>query len=142
LELSEIWNAILNKDVSFEKEIVVSNAKARNKTKEKYKDMSNFIVEINRILSNEGVFLLYYNARDKESWKFMEMVGKMTNFEFFGAFPLEYSANSVVQDNRKGGLKTDYALIMKRKGINTLNVNEFDHIPGWLTSLSQVVVTY
>jgi len=31
LELSEMWNAILNKTVSFEKEIIVSNAKERKK---------------------------------------------------------------------------------------------------------------
>jgi SAM-dependent methyltransferase len=135
LELSEMWNAILNKDVCFENEIVVSNAKERDKKKMNYiKDMEIFIQEVARVLKRDGVFLLYFNARDKESWKFMEMTKSINNFELVGAFPMEYSANSVVQDNRKGGLKHDYILIMKHKHSFILDDHEFNKIPGWLSS--------
>ncbi|MDR2797614.1 MAG: DNA methylase [Treponema sp.] len=136
LELSEMWNSILNKKASFEEEIVVSNAKERKKEKMNYiNDMSKFIRESERILKKEGVFLLYFNARDKESWKFMEIIKTSSDLEFFGAFPVEYSANSVVQDNRKGGMKTDYILIMKHKGSCILNLYDFDRIPGWISVL-------
>ena len=136
LELSEMWNAILNKNVFFENEIVVSNAKERNKKKVNYtKDMKLFIQEITRVLKRDGIFLLYFNARDKESWQFTESLKSIGNLELSGAFPMEYSANSVVQDNRKGGLKYDYVLIMKHKGSPVLSNHEFDKIPGWLYSL-------
>ena len=140
LELSEIWNSILNKNVSFENEIVVSNAKERNKGKSNYiNDMNNFIKEVNRVLSNDGIFLLYFNARDKESWKFMEIIEKSSNLEFFGAFPLEYSVNSVVQDNRKGGMKTDYILLIKHKESEVINANDFSIMPGWLSKLPRII---
>jgi 16S rRNA G966 N2-methylase RsmD len=138
LELSEMWNAILNKNVCFENEIVVSNAKERNKKKINYtKDMEAFIQEVSRILKRDGVFLLYFNARDKKSWKFIESLKSIGDLEFSGAFPMEYSANSVVQDNRKGGLKYDYILIMKHKHSHILSNHEFEKIPGWLTSFPE-----
>jgi 16S rRNA G966 N2-methylase RsmD len=140
LELSEMWNAILNKDVFFENEIVVSNAKERNKRKANYiNDMETFIHEVSRILKLDGIFLLYFNARDKESWKFMEVSKSTGELEFSGMFPMEYSANSVVQDNRKGGLKQDYVLIMKHKNSSVLSNHELSKIPGW-TKLSPEVV--
>lgn len=135
LELSEMWNAILNKAACFEDEIVVSNAKERNKKKENYtKDMEVFIHESSRVLKRDGVFLLYFNARDTESWRFMETIKSTSDIKFSGAFPMEYSANSVVQDNRKGGLKHDYVLIMTHKR-SSLSKHEFDKIPGLLSSL-------
>jgi DNA modification methylase len=135
LELSEVWNAILNKNVFFEKEIVVSNAKERNKKKINYtKDMEAFIQEVARILKRDGLFLLYFNARDKDSWKFLESLNSTGDLELSGAFPMEYSANSVVQDNRKGGMKNDYILIIKHKYSHVLSNHEFEKIPGWLTS--------
>ncbi|MDR3046638.1 MAG: DNA adenine methylase [Bacteroidales bacterium] len=141
LELSEIWNSILNKNVSFEKEIIVSNAKERNKKKDNYiNDMEKFIGEVNRILKTDGIFLLYFNARDKESWKFMKIIEKASDLEFCGAFPLEYSATSVVQDNRKGGMKNDYILLMKHKKSKVLNESEFSFIPGWIEKLTEITL--
>jgi DNA modification methylase len=136
LELSEIWNSILGKKPDFEKEIVFSNAKERNKTKEKYiKDMTVLLEESNRILSNDGILLLYFNARDKESWKFMSIIKKSTNLEFVGMFPMEYSANSVVQDNRKGGMKQDFLIIIQNKNSKLFDQFSYNLIPGWVTEL-------
>jgi len=136
LELSEMWNAILNKDVCFENEIIVSNAKERKKNKDLYfHDMSLFIKECNRILKEDGIFVLYFNARDKESWKFLKLLHEYTTLEFTGAFPMEYSAKSVVQDNRVGGLKQDYVLVMKHKHSKKINNSYFYNIPGWTEEL-------
>jgi DNA modification methylase len=145
LELSEIWNAILGKEVFFPSEIIVSNAKERNKNKEYYfKDMSSFINECNRILKNDGVFILYFNARDKESWKFMKILNASTDLEFYGAFPMEYSAKSVVQENRNGSLKQDYILVMRHRYAKTLNTDFFYKIPGWQSELpvSEMEIVY
>lgn len=136
LELSEMWNAILNKEVCFENEIIVSNAKERKKDKTSYfQEMSLLIKECNRILKNDGIFILYFNARDKESWKFLNLLNEYSTLEFTGAFPMEYSAKSVVQDNRAGGLKQDYVLVMKHKHSNNINKEYFYNIPGWVEEL-------
>ena len=94
--------------------------------------------QASRVLKNDGLFLLYYNARDKQSWQFMETVKSKSDLIFIGAFPMEYSANSVVQDNRKGGMKTDYVLVMKNKGSSNISEAEFSRIPGWLTTIPKI----
>jgi 16S rRNA G966 N2-methylase RsmD len=136
LELSEMWNSILGKKSEFEKEIVFSNAKERNKTKEKYiKDMTILLEECNRILSVDGILLLYFNARDKESWKFLSIIKESTNLQFVGMFPMEYSANSVVQDNRKGSMKHDYLIIIQNKNSKLFDQFNYNSIPGWVSEL-------
>ena len=97
--------------------------------------MSTFIKECNRILKKDGIFILYFNARDKESWKFMKLLNEYTELEFTGAFPMEYSAKSVVQENRAGGLKQDYILVMKHKSSKNINRKYFYNIPGWTEEL-------
>lgn len=139
LELSELWNSILNKDVNFNNEIIVSNARERNKNKNNYiSDMKSLINESSRILMDDGLFLIYYNARDKQSWKFMEIFETTSDLQFVGAFPMEYSANSVVQDNREGGMKTDYVLVIKHKDSSVLNNHELDKIPGWIITIPKI----
>ncbi len=139
LELSEIWNSILNKKVSFEDEIIVSNAKERNKKKSSYiEDMKILISESSRILKDDGLFLLYFNARDKQSWRFMEILETNSDLCFVGAFPMEYSANSVIQDNRAGGMKTDYVLVMKHKNKDFFSENELSEIPGWINTVPKI----
>lgn len=139
LELSELWNSILNKKVIFEDEIIVSNAKERNKKKPSYiEDMVSLISESSRVLKDDGIFLLYYNARDKQSWKFMELLSTNSNLNYIGAFPMEYSANSVVQDNRKGGMKTDYVLVMVKHKSIIMENHELEKLPGWISYLPKI----
>jgi len=58
LELSEVWNSILNKKVDFDSEIVISDAKNRNKKKANYiEEMKNFIREAGRVLRPDGVVI-------------------------------------------------------------------------------------
>lgn len=131
LELSEMWNCILNKESNFSQEIIVSNAKKRCKNKNNYtEDMSNLLIEANRVLREDGYLLLYFNARDKQSWSFFDVISNKTDLIFIGAFPMEYSATSVVQDNRKGAMKTDYILIFKHKN-ETTDLPALQKIPGW-----------
>lgn len=139
LELSEMWNSLLNKSVFFEKEIIVSNAKERGKKIDEYiEKMKTFINESSRIMTDDGMLLIYFNARNKESWRFLEIVKISNDLQFIGTFPMEYSANSVVQDNRKNGMKTDYVLVIKKTGY-TLNVkNELEQIPGWSVSMPEM----
>ncbi|MCF7668317.1 MAG: DNA adenine methylase [Verrucomicrobia bacterium] len=118
LELSEMWNSILGHNSDFENEIVVSNAKERGKSKSVYnQDMTEFFQQTIRVLKDEGYIALFFNARDEESWEYLKCIEKTyTALKFMGCFPMIYSATSVVQDNRKGAMKSDYVLIYRKNG--------------------------
>ncbi len=136
LELSEIWNVILGEEPPFELEIVVSNAKERMKTLHGYNQaMSQFLEIASRKLSNSGFLVLFFNARTKESWKFLKSFAASANeadIAYCGCFPLIYSAASVVQDNREGALRTDYGLVFARTVDAAYSLAD---IPGWMFTL-------
>jgi adenine-specific DNA methylase len=141
LELSELWNSILNFDVDFNGEIVVSDAKDRNKSKNIYfSDMTEFFLESSRILKPFGLLALYFNARDKESWLYLKNIEEIIDsLKFQGCFPMAYSATSIVQDNRKGALKNDYIIIFQKQLENSTYKFLFDFakIPGWSSEFPQ-----
>lgn len=135
LELSELWNSLLGYPVDFEKEIVVSNAKERRKSKVNYNsEMIEFFLETSRVLKPNGYIALYFNARDKESWQYLKNIEKISDtLTFVGCVPMGYSANSVVQDNRKGAMKNDYIIIYQKRDPNVrhTSLSAFVNLPGW-----------
>jgi len=135
LELSEIWNAILGKDVQFQDEIVVSNAQKREKTTARYiQKMTAILSEIDRILIPGGTLVLLFNARDTESWTMLNQGLLEKSLNYSGCFPMNYSANSVIQDNRAGAMKTDYVLVYHKTGGRRRNVfleEQAMSLPGW-----------
>lgn len=140
LELSELWNAILNKEVLFDREIVVSNARERCKAKDIYvKEMEQFFVDASRVLSDGGTLAILFNASDSDSWGYLEALQKKSDSLIFrGCFPMAYSARSVVQDNRMGALKHDYVLIYEKSCENRSSENrwkQLSEIDGWSSSL-------
>lgn len=136
LELSELWNSVLGLESDFEKEIVVSNAKERNMGKRAFSDlMFEFCMESQRILKSGGYLVIMHNARDSLSWDYLNRAIKsFDRIAFIGAIPAKYSAGSVVQDNRKGALKTDYVLIFHKdsKAESALRICSF---PGYTTEI-------
>lgn len=141
LELSELWNAILGKDAQYADEIVVSNARERFKTKSNYnQQMAALLIEIERVLVPGGTLALLFNARDAESWKGLVQNEAEVSLQYYGCFPMSYSANSVVQDNRRGAMKSDYVLIYQKPGNKGRNVDwqSYIHtIPGWSQNFPQ-----
>lgn len=135
LELSELWNSLLGYTVDFEREIVVSNAKERQKSKINYNsEMTEFFLEISRVLKPNGYIALYFNARDDESWQYLKSIEKISGtLKFIGCFPMTYSATSVVQDNRKGAMKSDYIIIYQKGQSNSEHIltSVFMKLPGW-----------
>ncbi len=135
LELSELWNSLLGYTVDFEREIVVSNAKERLKSKSNYNsEMTEFFMETSRVLKPYGHIALYFNARDEESWQYLMCIEKTSDsLKFVGCFPMAYSATSVVQDNRKGAMKNDYVIVYQKLQANGgyQLLSAFTSIPGW-----------
>lgn len=132
LEMSEMWNGILGLKANFDAEIVVSNAKLRQKNKNQFtSDLQNVFSECCRILRPEGFLVVEFNARDKESWESLQTIHQLS---YIGCFPLEYSARSVVQDNREGSLKSDLALVFGRdKNFKGHILKEVSKLSGWKT---------
>lgn len=135
LELSNMWNIIMGKEVDFDREIGVSNAIGRNKDKNQFtKDMGVFFTEASRVLKKSGIMALMFNARDKMSWLYFDNIieGKIdTDLRYIGHFPVKYSANSVVQDNRKGSLKDLTLIFAKTKKIDNEHLQKLSSIKGW-----------
>lgn len=135
LELSELWNSILGVESKFDDEIVISNAKERGKSPENYEiAMKTFFSNCTRVLRDDGFLVLIYNARQSDRWGFVNQMIKAKNddtLKYVGYFPCNYSAGSVVQDNRKGGLKNDLALVFANPNIDTLAISSLFRIPNW-----------
>lgn len=115
LELSMMWNSWLKKDVDYEDEIVISESKDREKDISNYHKLLNEVfAEIERILKPNHYFSLMFNSLDDETWINLIMHTNKLNFELEKVETLEYSANSVVQDTRGAGLKTDFILTFRK----------------------------
>jgi hypothetical protein len=119
--VSWVHYTLLGKEPSLEREIVVSNARGRNKSKTVYSaDMEIVLQQAIRVLKPGKFLAVLFNARDTESWTSLSAkVSLAPNLCYRGCFPLNYSANSVVQDNRKGSLKTDFVLLYQKGGVDT-----------------------
>ncbi|MBT8606346.1 DNA methylase [Polynucleobacter paneuropaeus] len=118
LELSDLWNSILHVSVDYEKEIIKTNAKGREQISKEYESrMLLFYEAANNKLADDGYFVLIFNSTKKEEWKAVEAA--QNYFDYLGVVPAYYSAGSVVQDNRKGSLKSDLVLMFSKKGFGT-----------------------
>ncbi len=135
LELSELWNSILGAEPNFDDEIVISNAKEREKSPNSYEiAMSDFFLKCSKILQDDGFIVLIYNARQGDRWGFVNRLiedYRKNQLNYIGLFPCNYSARSVIQDNRKGGLRNDIALVFGNSYVDSGIVSSLSHIPGW-----------
>jgi len=117
MEQSLMWNAWLHLDekIDWDKEIIVSEAKGRkSKDTENYNELLNIAFgEIKRVLKQGRYFSMAFNCLDDNTWIDTLNLFIQHGFEISDIVPLEYSATSVIQDNRKNALKTDFVLTFK-----------------------------
>ncbi|PIR61304.1 MAG: hypothetical protein COU68_00090, partial [Candidatus Pacebacteria bacterium CG10_big_fil_rev_8_21_14_0_10_45_6] len=115
LEQSMMWNEWLKKDVNYDDEIVISESKDRNKDIENYYFLLNQAFKhIERVLKPKRHFSLMFNSLDDETWINLIQFMNDLNFDLHKVETLGYSANSVVQDNRGAGLKTDFIFTFEK----------------------------
>ncbi len=115
LELSMMWNEWLKFNVDYSDEIIISESKDRNKdVKDYFKLLNIALEEIVRVLKPNKYFSLIFNSLDDETW--INLIKKMNelNLDLHKVETLGYSANSVVQDTREKGLKTDFIITFKK----------------------------
>ena len=115
LELSEMWNALLGFDVNWDREIIISNARGRQKDANDYASSMGDMSELyGRVLRKSGMLGLIFNTRNHELWRSVFDGLENANFQLLGTVPLRYSATSVIQDNRRGALTEDRLLLYSR----------------------------
>lgn len=125
MEQSLMWNAWLQHDnnLDWDNEIIVSEAKQRKeKNTDNYNELLNqAFSEIHRVLKHERFFSLAFNCLDDNTWINTLNIFIKYGFEISDIIPLEYSATSVIQDNRRNALKTDFVLTFKNSNNNVMN---------------------
>lgn len=139
LELSEYWNSILGVTPSFEKEVVVSNAKERHLDARAYSaGLGDCLAEMARVLSPRGYLVVFFNSRKRDTWAALRGALNGTNnsapLRYLGCFPCTYSVGSVVQDARKGALKHDIAIVCERvteRASSNQDHHALAKFPGW-----------
>ena len=115
LELSMLWNSWLQKEVNYKDEIVVSEAKERNKDIVQYNYlMKETLKQCYRVLKPEKHISFMFNSLDDKAWISILSSFQEIGFELKKIETLNYSANSVVQDNRKNGLQTDFIITYQK----------------------------
>ena len=115
LELSMMWNEWLGNHVNYEDELIVSESKDRTKNLDNYNMLlKEALKQIERVLKPNKYFSFMFNSIDDDTW--IDLVNLLNSFSFDleKVETLGYSANSVVQDNREGGLKTDFIFTFKK----------------------------
>ncbi|MDD4111247.1 MAG: DNA methyltransferase [Clostridia bacterium] len=126
LELSMLWNSWLDKEVNYKDEIIVSEAKERKKTSADYNLLMNLVIkECFRVLKPEKYFSFMFNSLDDDAWCNVVNTFHISGFDLFSIETLGYSANSVVQDNRKNGLQTDF-IITYKKPMSVINEEKLE----------------
>ena len=114
MEQSLMWNAWLGLDsnICWDDEVIVTEAKDRKeKDADNYNSLlSGAFAEISRVLKPGKYFSLAFNCLDDDTWIDTLNLFVTHGFENRDIVPLEYSATSVIQDNRKNALKTDFVL--------------------------------
>ena len=137
LELSEMWNGIIGLESNYEDELVVSNAKERGKDVLAYKKkLASIFYECSRVLEKNGVLAFMFNTRSTHYWDSLRELETTSDLVYIGCYPIAYSAGSILQDNRKGGLKTDFVLLYgksMRKEDRIRIIDAFRFINGWTT---------
>lgn len=131
LELSEMWNAVLGYASDFDKELIYSNSSVRKMTQESYRVLFDQVVDhVSRVLKPGGHFILIFNTTDRDVWASIKASTSKAGIEYKGRFSAEYSANSVVQDNRDGALKNDWCLVFKKNGGPSADAGN-EGLPAW-----------
>lgn len=135
LELSEFWNSLLDKQVDFDSEIVISNAKERQKSEGQYVDsMQSLFAETARVLKPSGFLVVLFNSVNATDWEIFRKVCDPSNqlLKLLGSFLCKYSAGSVVQDNRNGALENDVGIVFARfNSESDSQLKLLSQLPGW-----------
>ncbi len=142
LELSLMWNAWLQLDSDWQNEIIISEARSRNKDIDDYgyRLLAAF-KELWRILKPDKYASIAFNSLDDDTWFSLLNTCVGAGFTVVEIKPLEYSARSVVQDNRNNALKTDFVITCQKRQTKGVGGVTFDYDQNNLeTKISELLL--
>jgi len=115
LELSQMWNSWLKNKVNYKNEIIISNAKNRDKNISNYLELlEKTMFEMARVVKPNRYFSLIFNSHNEKIWNEILQYAKKIGFKIHDISTLNYSQNSVVQEHKEGGLRFDFVLTFKK----------------------------
>lgn len=116
LELSLLWNAWLGYATDWEGEIVLSEARHRQKDTADYqRRLATAFCELWRVLKPDHYMAVVFHSLDDATWLALLNTCISIGFEVVQVAPLAYSARSVVQDTRRNALKTDVVITCQKR---------------------------
>jgi adenine-specific DNA methylase len=111
-----MWMSWLRMKADFDSKIVVSNAKHREKNIEDYQmRLALAFKEMHRVLKRGRCMSVAFNSWDDEAWNAFLSSCCDLGFEVVDVTPIRYSANSVMQDSREGGLRGDFVMTFRKQ---------------------------
>jgi len=115
LELSLLWMAWLGLKADFEQEIVISDAKARGKDLSAYRNgLRAAFCEMSRVLKPAAYLSVAFNNRESAAWQCFLEAAQSAGLQRVDTETMVYSAHSVIQDSRPGGLRGDFVLTFQK----------------------------
>jgi len=70
--------------------------------------------EMHRVLKNRKFISVVFNSRDAKAWDALITSCRDIGFGIVDIKHLKYSANSVLQDSREGGLQSDFVITFRK----------------------------
>lgn len=127
-DLSEVWVSWLEHYKSIYKidhknEVIIN----KNKSQKKYENqLSNIFKELNRVLKNDGFFVLTFNSNSNDDWKSLLLAIKNSEFYINDLFLQRNRRSSEANVGAKDGIAiSDYYLICKKGKWSERKIEKF-----------------
>ncbi|HIR59560.1 MAG TPA: hypothetical protein IAB38_05865 [Candidatus Onthousia excrementipullorum] len=127
-DLSEIWVSWLEHynslyKINHNKEIIINKNKNVNYYKNKLKET---FIKLNKVLKNDGFFILTFNSNKKEDWESLFYAIKHSNFKINKILLQKNKRSSEANVKAKNGIAiSDYYLICQKGNWTTEFINNF-----------------
>ncbi|MFX1253627.1 MAG: DNA methyltransferase [Promethearchaeota archaeon] len=145
LELSQLWASWLDFPLDFEREIIISNSRQRNKNFKRYKEeLETAFHEIFKKVKKGGYLCLTFNNLKGNTWNAILSACLSAGFVFQDVTSFRSSAGSVIQDSRVNALKADVLLTFKKPEENNQSItlkisNEVQIVELIVKTLTQIL---
>lgn len=129
-EYTQLYKSILNNEIDYENEIVISNAKGRFKTEELYyQELNTAFQQISRILKPDKYLCVYFHDSNLKFWDQYITIMKNNHLGFLGLTHINKKKNTLKNIvSPQKSLNGDALLFFKKTNIIYSNVSSENYI--------------